>query len=176
MEGDKEAGRKMKITTLDIEIAVAQFLDLRANLIVPNVSWGMELHECDLLIATKNRYLWEIEIKISKADLVKDKGKRHGHYDERIKRLYFAIPDTLIGHIDHVPDRAGIIVVDTEQLLDYRSNNRNVKMYRYCCDTIKEPQQASGKKMTDAEYLKLARLGAMRVWALKNKIQKLKEG
>ena len=30
------------------------------------------MHECDLLVLTKSRYLWEVEIKVSTADLIAD--------------------------------------------------------------------------------------------------------
>ena len=45
------------------------FFNYRANLIVPNISWGLGLHECDLLVLTSSGYATEIEIKVSKADL-----------------------------------------------------------------------------------------------------------
>jgi len=42
--------------SLDIEIAVMEYLGTRTNLIVPNVSWGMDLHECDILSLSKAGY------------------------------------------------------------------------------------------------------------------------
>ena len=66
-------------TLYEMECAVARYMDFRTNLVVPNVSWGFEVHECDLLIVTKTGYAYEVEIKRSKADLKKDIEKKHGH-------------------------------------------------------------------------------------------------
>jgi hypothetical protein len=74
----------------DIEIAVARFYGVRANLIVPNASWGAGVHECDLLICSNANYLTEIEIKVSKGDIKKDLKKRHQHRSEKIRRLYYS--------------------------------------------------------------------------------------
>lgn len=64
--------KEPKLTCLDIELATASHFDSRANLIVPNISWGMGLdHEIDLAIVNpKSGYMREVEIKISKSDLV----------------------------------------------------------------------------------------------------------
>lgn len=148
-----------RLTATDMEILVAQFLNPRINLIVPNVSWGMGIHECDLLCVTKNRYLWEVEIKISKADLIRDKRKYHGHYDKRVKRLYFAIPDYLEKHIEHIPERAGIIIADT-------------RYERLRCRLLRSATENGRHQINEAEYIKLMHLGAMRIWGLKSKLQK----
>jgi hypothetical protein len=59
------------------------------------------MHECDFLLLTKNRYLWEIEIKVSKADLIADKKKIHGHINSNVKRLYFALPHYMEDYIQY---------------------------------------------------------------------------
>jgi len=94
----------MEITTPEMEIALAEYFGIRQNLIVPNVSWGMDSHECDLFILTPAGYGWEVEIKVSKADLFKDKHKRHRHNSSKIKFLYFAIPEYLERYIDEIPE------------------------------------------------------------------------
>ena len=153
----------MKITTPEMEIALAQHFNFRQRLIVPNVSWGMyfpelrqALHECDLLICTSSGYLWECEIKISKADLIKDKEKWHRHFHPAIRRLYFAIPESLMGCIEYIPERAGIVVVKT--------------MGR--CDEIRKPKQDKGIPLSDNQRLKMAMLGTMRIWSLKKNLLK----
>lgn len=157
---------KQRITTLEMEIALAKHFNFRQNLIVPNVSWGLYmnqsvLHECDLLILTGSNYLWEVEIKVSKADLKADKKKIHGHYNRNIKRLYFAIPEYLEDSIEHIPERAGIISV---------KNNG-----RFFCKQLRKPRIDKGYQLTDKEKLKMAMLGSMRIWALKNRIIKANE-
>ena len=82
--------------TLDMEIAVMKHFDIVQNLIVPNISWGISgLHECDILSLSKAGYATEIEIKISKADLMSDKKKEHGHRHRYIANLYFCVPSFL---------------------------------------------------------------------------------
>ncbi len=152
-----------KLTAADIEIAVMEYLGIRANLIVPNVHWGLFLHECDLLVITKAGYAWEIEIKVSKADLIADKKKEHGHMSARIKSLYFAMPEEMEPYIEHVPERAGIILV--------KRHNPESRSYLYC-RTIRRPANYKGYKFSIQERYEVARLGAMRILGLKKKLRK----
>jgi hypothetical protein len=148
------------MTTTEIEAAVAMFFKPRINLVIPNVSWGFGIHECDLLVVTKTGYCYEIEIKRSKSDLIADGNKGHQHLDwrhkNRIRRLYFAITPNLVPHIQHIPERAGIIVVSKAGY----------------CDKIREARAQEAVVLTAEERYKLARLGALRIWTLKAKISK----
>ncbi len=149
-----------KITTAEMECVVARFLNIRSNLIVPNVHWGMDLHECDLLLVTKAVYAWEIEIKVTKADLKKDAEKRHGHRSERIKHLYFAIPTYLEDSIEYIPERAGIITVAP----------KSEKLWTRCKIIRKPETNKAAQPFSDCERYKVARLGALRIWKLKDKL------
>lgn len=145
---------KRKLRCLDLEVAVAQRFNPRANLIVPNVSWGLFMHECDVLIVSRAGFATEIEIKVSKQDLIKDKEKSHGHKHSKISRLYFAIPSKLMPHIEHVPAHAGIIEVRHDLPA-----------------VIQRPAPLLNKyKFTPAEMFQVARLGTMRIWTLKKKL------
>lgn len=148
--------------SIDIEIAIAKHIGWRQHLIVPNISWGMGLHECDLLICTKAGYLWEVEIKVSKADLKKDREKYHGHYNKKIRRLYFAIPNELYNdeNISLIPERAGIFTI-----MELNDGRLFVKIQR-------TPKLNKNAKPIDIkERLKMAELGAMRIWSLKKKLR-----
>ena len=151
-----------------MEIALASWFDYRVNLIVPNVYWGFDLdmHECDLLIVSKAGYMTEVEIKISKADLKKDREKLHGHRNYRIKYLYFAVPEKLeAAALEFAPERAGIITVRDED------NIPGVYPYHPKCKRIRAPTRIKNvSKMTDRERYKVARLGALRIWSLKQKV------
>ncbi len=154
-----------KITTLEMECALARRFEPRRNLIVPNVSWGLDIHECDLLVITRAGYAWEIEIKVTKADLKKDAQKWHGHRDPRIRHLYFAVPDYLQDCIEYVPERAGIITV-SRRPADVQWGS----LWR--CDTTRKPAtNKAARPFSDAERYKVARLGALRIWPLKRKIR-----
>jgi hypothetical protein len=155
------------INVQDIELAVVRWFGARANLCVPNVSWGLGLHECDLLIASTSGYLTEIEIKVSRSDLIKDMGKRHGHRSNKIKYLYFAVPPKLLKAIEYIPRRAGILVYTSKGFIK----------------EIAEPERnPDARKISDAERYTMARLGALRIWGLiyenqnlRNEIKRMKE-
>ena len=145
--------------TIDMEVLLASRFNFVQNIIVPNVQWGMGVHECDLFVLRPSGYAVEIEIKISKADLIKDKDKWHGHRSNVIRELWFAVPEKLEPYIEHIPERAGILIArecarDTYRLYELR---------RPIINKI-------AKKHTDHERAKLARLGAMRIWGLKRKL------
>ena len=157
---------KAKITTPEMECALANYFNYRVNLIVPCVSWGMDFHECDLLILSQARYATEVEIKISIADLRADAKKRHGHRSNRIKRLYFAFPlamgDKYPAMIrELVPERAGILFVREYDDDDW-TRPRVIKS--------REAVNQKTSRFTEAERYKVARLGAIRIWKLKRKL------
>ncbi len=160
----------MKITTAEMECALANWFDYRVNLIVPNVHWGMNMHECDLLIVSQVGYCTEVEIKVSRADLRADAKKLHGHNGgvarRVIKYLYFAVPLALEeAALEFAPERAGIITVKDTQpdRYGYIAGPR--------CRRVREPTcNKHSTKMTDRERYKVARLGALRIWNLKRKI------
>lgn len=146
-------------TIIEMELALSRHFNRRANLIVPNISWGLNLHECDLLILSKAGFATEVEIKTSKADLKKDKEKQHGHYSEKIRRLYFAVPEKISEEfaLEHIPERAGLIVVNKKG---------------YCFEKKKCAVNTKARAFSDEERFKMARLGALRIWNLKLKLFK----
>jgi hypothetical protein len=133
------------------------------NIIVPNVSWGLIGYEADLLVMTKSRFLYEIEIKVSKSDLIRDGKKKHNHNDPKISKLFFAVPSKLYNSIFggdnfldclYFPSHAGILVVDSVGWVKEKRVSSN--HYNY--------------KLTDSEAFQLARLGTMRIWTLTDKL------
>ena len=151
-----------------MEIALASWFDYRVNLIVPNVHWGMNMHECDLLIVSKAGYVTEVEIKISRAGLKADAKKSHGHRSNWIKYLYFAVPDYIIADgnvlkddvMAMIPERAGIITV-----------RQPTGVYAGRCKRIREPTaNKAATTMGDLDRYKVARLGALRIWGLKSRL------
>lgn len=142
-------------TAREIEIEVACWFGYRNHVIVPNVSWGFLEHEADLLVLSKSGYAWEVEIKVSRSDLLRDKEKRHKHKSDKVRQLWFAIPEKLSGSIPDIPDHAGVLVVSNRGLVS---------------EVRKPKPNQSALKLTLAEQFQVARLGAMRVWGLKIKI------
>ena len=153
-----------KISTIEMELALMQYFNFTQNLIVPNVSYGLGLHECDLLVVRKTRWAIEIEIKITKQDFLNDLKKMHGHIDKenRIKEFYFAMPDYIYEQVKELmPKNAGVIVC--------RQQGKNVR-----CKTAKKAKKIkNSRKLTENEYLKLLQLGCMRIYNLKKRIFEL---
>mgnify|MGYP001562620441 CR=1 FL=1 len=150
------------LTCLEIECAVIDYFNPRVNLIVPNVSWGMFNYELDLLVLTPSGFAYEIEIKTNRADLIRDKGKLHGHRNSKIARLYFAIPKAMHKDIEHIPEHAGIIEVHDGSPLE-----------RGDCEIIRESKKNTDYVFTDKERYKIARLGTLRILGLKKTIRGL---
>ena len=164
-----------KLTSADIEVAVANYFKPRVNLIVPNISWGMNLHECDVLILNSSNYAIEVEIKISKADIKADLKKRHGHNSDRIRRLFFAIPETLNTKdvIDLIPERAGIFAVSNRypvyQTLPYGDPKKISYWMQPRCKVIRNAQiNKNARPFTDMERINVGRLGMLRYWNIRN--------
>lgn len=149
-----------KITSMDIEIAVAKHFNMLQNLIVPNVSW-MTGHECDVIVLSKAGIASEIEIKVSTSDLKADAQKRHGHRSKLIHKLYFAIPDYMEKDIAFIPEHAGILIV---------SSAPNKYCNRIKC--IRDPQRNKFPAWDDKLRYNLLRLSTMRIWTLKQKLNK----
>jgi hypothetical protein len=149
----------------DIEIAVAKWYDYRRYFIVPNVSYGLNIHEVDMLVISPSDWATEIEIKISIADLKADLKKSHGHRSNKIKYLYFAIPEELKEKAKGlIPERAGLLIVK-EDKYGYTSIN---KVKTACINK-------TARKITSDERLQLGRLAAMRIWSLKQNCYRLAE-
>jgi len=152
------------LTTREIEVAIAEWLGVRERLTVPNVSWGLNMHECDLLTLNKSGYASEIEIKVSKSDLKADANKSHLHRSNRIRYLYFAMPKGMACCEEFVPVQAGIVLVSND------GDGYGYKL-RYRCELVRRPiTNKYARKFTPEEISDLARLGTLRIWALKRRI------
>lgn len=167
------------MTTLEMEIALMQHFNVRQNLIVPNVSWGLlpDFHECDLLILRPSNTATEIEIKVSKADLRKDKSKKHDHTHELIQNFYFAVPEELKDFaLDNIPEKAGLYIVSKVKRYYHDLTRGRYGKEEYSIDLIKSciPNR-NDRKWNLGEKTKLQRLAAMRILTLKKNIFKLKE-
>ena len=153
---------KTDINTAMMEVAIARYFGTRKHIIVPNVSWGFFIHECDLLLIRKTGYAIEVEIKRTIADLRRDFKKKHQHNDNRIRELFYALPDYLLEKgMSLIPPHAGIISV--------YSGHGGIR-----AGIIRmAPTNDKARKLTEKEMLMIARLGVLRVWNLKEKLLKL---
>ena len=154
------------MTCIEIECIVARYFNIRQHIIVPNVSWGLDIHECDLLVVTKSGYATEVEIKVSKSDLKKDATKKHAHSSKKIKYLYFAIPEKLEKFIDLIPSHAGIMVVR-----EYTPIPTTYFRHSHYLSILRQPEPTPHcRPLTESEVSNLGRLGSMRIWGLKDTV------
>ena len=163
----KKAEKKRRISLTEMEVAIAEMYGVAKHLIVTNVSWGMDMHECDILVLRPTGYALEIEIKRSLADMKKDAEKKHGHVDRqnRLKELYFAFPDDICEKCTvHLPAGAGVILVS-------RKTTGNVR-----AKIIKPATPVKNARPFDEkEISQLQRLAAMRAWTAKRRIIRLEK-
>jgi hypothetical protein len=159
------AAKPLALTTRDIEIAVARHFNYRANLIVPNVWWGWRLrHEADLLVVRPSGYCDEVEIKVSLSDIKADLKKRWSHWDDnRVLRVWFAVPEHLAG-CEHIPAQAGVLSVSRRPKKQGTGWRDTITVVR----PAKLRDKRCRQKISDRDRLKLAELGAMRIWDLKS--------
>jgi hypothetical protein len=142
-----------------MEIAVMRYFNPRLNICVPNISWGLDLHECDMLVLTPSGIAYEVEIKVSRADLLKDKSKSHGHYNKKIGRLYFCVPAALADFaMQHIPERAGLLTVESPSFLWARK--------------AREAKLSGDYRWTSQQRYKLMHLGCMRLLPLIENLQR----
>ncbi len=151
---------KKKIpATEEIEIAIASYFGISRHIIVPNISWGLNLHECDILIIRESGYAVEVEIKRSKQDLLNDFKKQHGHRSKKIKELWYAIPE------EYAENWQEIIPLDCG-IFTYRRLDGGWVYISF----FRRGENRECRKLTEKEMLKVAKLGCMRIWNLKQRL------
>lgn len=168
-------------TLYEIEVALAKYrdFDFRKNIIAFNVNgWSERLpiwHECDMLVCSKSGYLTEIEIKRSWSDFLADFKKKHSHESEGlIKFFYYCVPESIYEKVrDYLCKKdfycSGILTYDEELIIRKKTIRINLEDGEFR-DII--GHHPSIKKLFIEQQLEIARLGAMRVIGLKEKLTK----
>jgi len=131
---------------------------------VPNVSYGLLDHgEADLLCLSNSGVFHEVEIKVTKSDLLADAKKRRAHEHRLVPYCWFAVPTDLVGlALDCVDSRFGIVECWLKP-----DKQADGLLPIYATRVIRKPKrykQASEKKPTQEEILQFLRLGVMRMW------------
>lgn len=149
----------MAWTARELQVAAAYWCwHSAARLVVPNVflyGW-----ESDLLAITRAGYVWELEIKVSRADFQADMRKRvgnrrHGSHKHDLlsgaaakrvgpKRFFFVVPRGLVT-VDEVPSHCGLIEVG------HSYSGRPV-----ATTTRPAPDLKCGSRLTEPQLMKLA--------------------
>jgi len=182
----KKTERNKVVTIQEIELAVAKYYGTRQHIIVPNISWGFSwndkwgwhsMHECDMFIIKKTGYAVEVEIKRSKADLLNDFKKEHGHESNKIREFFYAIPKDKVDEWSKlIPKHAGIIAYwKYEENIWDRKKKKWTDKTKWVVKASRVKNAEVNKnaiKLTADEQLKIARLGCLRIWNLKEKLIK----
>lgn len=169
----------MSVNCVDIELAIMRKFDYRQNLIVTNISnmMGLVPFETDVLVISKSNYATGFEIKVSKSDLKADfKKPQHKNIDGffngktgmqryfgKFKYFNYAVPLALKEcALELIPDFCGLWVYDNKEypLVD--------RFY-----LAREPKKLFTHQWTEKEKYEIARLGTMRIYALKSAIKGL---
>ena len=161
------------MNTSEMEKLIYWYFQDSSLVIVPKISgnnWWLDTesdpiiwknivnHECDMLIVTKNRYLTEVEIKISLSDLKADFKKKHQHKDENIKNFYYAFPEEMKDKaIELIPEEAGILIA-VKKHLNNGYEYRDIECYR------KPKINKEAKPINDIVLSRIYRLGYLRYW------------
>lgn len=154
------------------------FKDKNSTKVFPNIF--LDRYECDLLELTKSGYLYEYEIKISKADFKADKKKATFNgtkYDEissgkRVNYFYYIVPKDLISAED-VPDFAGLIYASKIVVTHFSHEKGYYKVDRMRFETIKNAPKLSTEKITERRTAKLLDSVYYRFHTYRNKLNKL---
>lgn len=155
----------------DIELALMDELNVGISIIVPNVSYGFLNHEADLLRVMPSGFLYEYEIKVSRADLRADFKKKKWAYmetsrNDKIKKFYYAVPGCLSEYaLEIVPKNRGVISIGSTGRIYPRGK----------IQILREPViNKFARKLTMNEQFKIAKLGCMRIQSLSRKISDIK--
>lgn len=144
----------------DIALALAHGpFPYRRYVCVPNLSWGLLPHEADFAAMAPSGFLYEVEIKISVADLRRDLAKRkhrRWHEQKLIRGFLYAMPLPIwekVADAPPIPDYAGVIVV-----------NHGARTYDQTTRVRRPKLNRNARPLTDREQWELGRLGTMRYW------------
>lgn len=161
-----------KLSVKDIQLAIrnSPWCDLRSDIIVPNVSWGLLPYEADLIQVKKSNLVVEYEIKRSFEDFKKDFTKYHTHDAQLIAYFYYVIPEKLIDKV-----RAFLInhfgsSENSPAVLYYDENSGIHTMMDENHKEFGKPKRKNYVKITESEKATLGRLVSIRYWNVQNEI------
>lgn len=180
VQPDREEKPRPKLTErLIAQLLMQEIFPARKWLGVRNVSWGFEGlgYEIDLVVVSSSDYAYEIEIKVSLADLrrdlKKDKHKRppptgRGHlplFDGAQKPplfrgMYYAMPLTVWEKVKDdppLPMGAGVIVIQPRHRWQEIDG-------AWMAEKLSDPTMSPAAKLSLEQKFALARLGALRQW------------
>ena len=141
---------ELKHTETSIQYVLGKIYGIeRGYITMPNVLMGR--YEADFIYINKNRYLVEVEIKISISDFKADFKKGVFHNHRKIRALYYAIPrDLFKNHWETILELtksvgAGVVVVDET-----------------CCEVYQKAKLRNVQPLDDYEVQSFMRIGCLK--------------
>ena len=144
--------------------------NVRTDLPLPNLSWGMLDYEADLIMMNKSGYLTEFEIKRSYSDLQADFRKKIFHRSEVIREFYYVLP---IG----IKEKAIALIQEKKEefffnrmpAIIFYTEDRKLEFYnRGFCSNV----PGKHRHLFYEERFQIARLCSLRYWSLLEKVFK----
>lgn len=143
----------MKATEASIQHILGKHYGIKRGYItIPNILLiDKGMYEADFIYINKNKYLFEVEIKISITDFKADFNKKIYHSNSKVRALYYAIPRELYyKHENAILDMtrsvgAGIIVCGER-----------------FCEVAEKPKIRKVEPLNDKELLEYARIGCLK--------------
>ena len=165
------------MTSKEILLALSYRHDLRTQILVPNVSWGLvSWGECDLLAVSEAGYVTEYEIKLTLADFKREwKKKRwisksgtpddnyyYRAFRKMVKFYYIVVPEKVSDKVEPlIPEHIGAGLISIVEKPDWRT-----LFVGYATEVQPAIANRKAKKLTDEQRMSLGRLAAMRYWNL----------
>lgn len=165
-----------KVTVAEIQSALAlrcPLFNIRQDIMIPNLSWGLLNHEADFVCINKSHYLTEVEIKRSLQDLRADFKKKEFHHDERVYKFFFCLPVS-------IKDKAEAVFNEPENLEKLRDLYHTsypkpaIIWYDEDCNLDYQHQgggwsYTGGRKLFLEEIVTVTRLLSLRYWPILDK-------
>ena len=168
------------MTIMEILLVLSLRHNLRQEILVPNVSWGLvSWGECDLLAVSKAGYITEYEIKTTMSDFKREWGKnrwigRPGTPDDNyyfrafrkmVKSYYIVVPEKLAEKVRPlIPEFAGAGLLSIDQDV-----NGFGAPYKKCTEVQPARINRKAEKLSDEQRIRMGHLAAMRYWSLVRK-------
>ena len=171
------------MTSQQISLVLSTRHDLRQEMLIPNVSWGLvSWGECDLLSVSNAGYITEYEIKLTLADFKREWRKKRWvgivenpeidsiyarDFRKMVKSYYIVVPKKLTEKITPlIPEQIGAGIIE---ILEERAW-KDAPLHRWANEVKPAVANRKAGKLTDEQRIRLGYWAAMRYWNLARKI------
>ena len=170
---------KLTIQQIHLALRNSGLWNKRADIMIPNLSWGLLPYEADFVVVSKSGYLTEVEIKRSWEDFKADFKKNHNHDAEQVYYFYYCVPVSIVAKVkEFLMEKYGERYCLCAPSVLWYDESGNVRV------AVDDNQRCFGmhyassispnvkhRKLFLEEQLTVARLGQLRYWSLLEKTE-----